>query len=128
MCPPQPSQPSPPLTKKDNTFDGHCTHRSNDHTPPLNFEVWGLHGNVSIRKAFTSECTTLESDFIVEVPVATPTMQAGKGSWMGLFTRRANCGVGFELFVTRLPDKFDDSLTSTRDLYRVRVTVRLNFV
>jgi len=68
----------------------------------LNFEVWGLHGNVSIRKAFTSECTTLESDFIVEVPVATPTMQAGKGSWMGLFTRRANCGV---VFVTRLPDK-----------------------
>jgi hypothetical protein len=33
--------------------------------------------------------TTVESDIIARVPLATPTMQAVQGSWMGLVTRRA---------------------------------------
>jgi hypothetical protein len=47
-------------------------------------------------EAMSAGCSPPESEFIAEVPLATPRMQAVQDSWMGLITRRAS-GVWFFL-------------------------------
>jgi hypothetical protein len=46
---------------------------------------------------------TVETKVIAEVPLATPTMQAGQESWVGLATRRV---VGVWVFDGEAPDSF----------------------